>query len=90
MRVLGYDEKKAREICYAISHHSGRVNLREQRGRSGESAKKDSDEMARDRRELLARIIALADQLSRNCFACEARESCKWKDEEKTTGGDLI
>ena len=48
------------------------------------------DEMARDRRELLARIIALADQLSRNCFACEARESCKWKDEEKTTGGDLI
>ena len=90
LRVLGYDEKKAREICYAISHHSGRVNLREQRGRSGESAKKDSDEMARDRRELLARIIALADQLSRNCFACEARESCKWKDEEKTTGGDLI
>ena len=78
LRVLGYDREKAQEVCYALSRHSGRINEKEQIGEETE------------RRELLARVLALADQLSRNCFACEARESCKWKDEEKTTGGDLI
>ncbi len=102
LRVLGYDREKAQEVCYAVSRHSGRINLRERDGEDGavaqwEQRRKNAGTVEKEqigketeRRELLARVLALADQLSRNCFACEARESCKWKDEEKTTGGDLI
>ena len=34
-------------------------------------------------RILLGNYLYRADKMSRLCFCCEARESCKWSEEEK-------
>ncbi|MGN0367578.1 MAG: HD domain-containing protein [Wujia sp.] len=31
----------------------------------------------------LAKLLYRADKLSRNCFACQAKERCYWSDEQK-------
>lgn len=40
-----------------------------------------SDEMS-----TFEKVLYKADKMSRNCFACKARSTCKWPDEKKNFG----
>lgn len=80
LRRLGYDEKKAEEICNAVAAHRGREAF----ARLKEDRFSDTKELSNQ--EKLAEVLSAADQLSRNCFICERTDDCKWCEEEKTKG----
>lgn len=79
LRRLGYDKEKTEDVCFAIGAH---------RKRKAFSHLRDDFKAAPKqwRREQLAEALAMADQLSRNCFLCPKSSSCKWREEEKTKG----
>lgn len=79
---IGYDERKTGEICAAIASHRKRRKLWE----NGTFTEQNFMER---RPGSLAELLALADQLSRNCYLCPVSGSCKWAEEEKT-GGIII
>ena len=71
MPECGYNADEVAQIVEIILSH---------RGRAAVSSIKDID----DADELdLVDCFKIADQLSRNCFCCEATITCKWKEEEK-------
>lgn len=80
LRRLGYDEKKTKEICYAVAAHRERRTFLQLKDDLRSEPGQFSD------REQLTEILSAADQLSRNCFVCEKAADCKWREEEKTKG----
>ncbi len=67
---IGYDEAKTDRICAAVKCHSKRQDVKV---RYAERA----------RLETLGELLSFADHFSRECFACAASKTCKWKEEEK-------
>ena len=72
---ISYPEEWIENDLRIIAKHTGRAYNSEL---ETAGAKKD--------RSLTAQMeycICRADHLSRNCFCCEAAETCKWKEEER-------
>ena len=63
----GYEDKEIEMITRAISAH--RIK--------DDNVKEDRDI------DYLGQIISRADKLSRECFACNASDMCKWSEEKK-------
>ena len=65
-------------VCYAIDNHSGRMPL-------NDIYKYIQENTIEDRLEdTWAKLLRIADQLSRDCYQCNASDSCRWLPEEKT------
>ncbi len=67
---LGWNENEIEEVCGAILSHGNRKFV-EQRL------------LERTKIHTLADLLSYADQMTRRCFACEMRDVCHWKEEEK-------
>ena len=74
---LGTDKSTIQAVCAAISHHGKRINLQE--------IDQDEKQWNTTTDKQLAILIARADQMSRNCYICNQKDSCKWNENEKNT-----
>lgn len=74
----GYKKEDIELICYAISNHSGRMYI------SDIYNYIDNNLMEDNTKDTWAKLLRIADQLSRNCYECDANDLCKWLTEEKT------
>lgn len=68
------------DVLDTITAHHGRNNRGSQKGGVGFLAEQVT---GLETAELITYCIQRADHLSRNCFCCEAAETCKWKEEER-------
>ena len=67
-----YSENEIEAISQVIKEHSGRIP-------------KESLEQLLQKKTLgLKECFKMADQLSRNCFCCQAADTCKWAESERT------
>ena len=72
-----YQEEDVELICYAINNHSGRMSENKIYDYIDNNLVEDSIG------DTWAMLLRIADQLSRNCYSCKAREMCKWHEGEK-------
>lgn len=72
---ISYPEKWMKEDLPIIAKHTGRAY----NSRTSEV----ETEKNRSLTGQMEYCICRADHLSRNCFCCEAAETCKWKEEER-------
>ena len=74
LRVLpecDYSDDEIAQVIDLIHSHRGRDSVKHIR------------EMRLEKQLDLKDCFRLADQLSRNCFCCQASDTCKWKVEER-------
>jgi len=74
----GMGDDSINTICYAIDNHSGRMPLNDIYTYIRENTIEESVN------DTWANLLRIADQLSRDCYKCEAASSCRWLPEEKT------
>ena len=67
---IGYDPAKTDRICAAVKCHSKRQDVKIRYAKRGDL-------------KTLEDILSFADHFSRECFACAASDTCKWKAEER-------
>ena len=77
----GFAEEEIKAVAEAILQHRHHGEAEP----SGEYAAVDDakNDAGTVERILLGDYLYRADKMSRLCFCCEARESCKWSEEEK-------
>ena len=78
LREYRYSEDSINIICYAIDNHSGRMPLNDIYKYIRERTIEDRIE------DTWAKLLRIADQLSRDCYICKASDSCRWLLEERT------
>lgn len=67
---IGYDPAKTDRICAAVKCHSKRQDVKIRYAKCGSQ-------------KTLEDLLSFADHFSRECFACLASDTCKWKAEER-------
>lgn len=67
----GYEENETELICQVIESHSGRI------------PKATMEQLLQQKELELKEYFKMADQLSRNCFCCQASDTCKWAESER-------
>ena len=84
MADCGFAEEEIRVVAGAILQHRHHGEA-EPFGEHAEpvNAKNDAKDAAKSS---LGDYLYRADKMSRLCFCCDARESCKWSEEEKNKG----
>ena len=78
LKEYEFDNDSTNIICYAIDNHSGRMPLNDIYTYIRENTVEENVN------ETWANLLRIADQLSRDCYKCEAASSCRWLPEEKT------
>ena len=64
--------------CYAIENHSGRMPIHDIYTYINDNV------IETDIKDTWAKLLRIADQLSRDCYKCKAASACRWLPEEKT------
>lgn len=83
---LQFDAAERSAILAAVAGHRGPA-ASEAHGRAPEGSLPDSS--AQELGEVLARLVKEADNRSRACYACPARDACYWPDERKNLSLDI-
>ena len=78
LEEYGLDEDSINLICYAIDNHSGRMPIDDIYKCIQENTVEDRIE------DTWAKLLRIADQLSRDCYKCEVASTCRWLPEERT------
>lgn len=76
MGDCGFAEEEIRMVAGAILQHRHHGGAEPSREPAADRAKTDA-------KVSLGDYLYRADKMSRLCFCCDARESCKWSEEEK-------
>lgn len=96
LREIDYPEQETMEILKAIEGHrgsekpaagEGKVSPVDSRYQKTEEGKADAPSPQKELKNKLnidfIKLIKEADNKSRNCFYCEAQETCKWSQERR-------